>query len=293
MSFTTDIKRELTKTAPETREARLALLQAVFRTSGVRTADGFAFISENETATAYVIGIAEQCFGVRMTLTEAVRDPKHGRDKLTFSYTGPDAVPRMREILSQDIDTEDCSLAFLKGAFLGGGSCMLPRGENRTGYHLEVVFSERTDAELFTEVLDGSHLLGSLLERGERYVVYCKSREGIGDYLSVLGAEGCLRAFERTVAARDESNNRNRLENCVAGNVDRSVSASARQIRYLEALGRTGALATLPEPLRLTAEARIQNPTLTYSELAKLLGISKSCLQHRLKKIMSYQGERP
>ncbi len=293
MSFTTDIKRELTKTAPETREGRLALLRAVFCTSGEETADGFAFISENETVAAYVIGLAEQCFGVRLTLTEAVRDPKHGRDKLTFSYTDAGAEKRIGEIFAQGAGNDECGRAFLKGAFLGGGSCLLPRGGNKTGYHLEIVFSDGGGAELFMDLLQRLQLLGTLIERGERNVIYCKGREGIGDYLSVLGAVSSLRTFERTVAARDENNNRNRLENCVAGNVDRSVSASARQIRYLDSLRERGTLSALPEALRATAEARIQNPTLTYSELAKQLGISKSCLQHRLRKIMSYQGENP
>lgn len=293
MSFTADIKRELVKTIPERREARLALLQAVLKTCGERSEDGFSFVSENEDIVAYVIGIAESCFGEQMTLTQAVRDPKHGRDKFKFSLTGKRAAESADEILNQEIASEENSLAFLKGTFLGGGSCILPRGENRTGYHLEFVFSEKQDAELFIEAANTFQLVGGTVERGDKYVIYCKSREAIGDFLSVLGAKSCLKTLERTAAARDRNNNRNRLENCMAGNVDRSLTVSARQVRTLRLMQESGKLIPLTGQLKETAQARLENPTLNYSELAALLGISKSCLQHRLTKLMSLQGEKP
>ena len=293
MSFTADIKRELVKIIPERREARLALLQAVLKTCGERSEDGFSFVSENENIVAYVIGIAESCFGEQMTLTKAVRDPKHGRDKFRFSLSGKKAAENAEEILHQDISSEETSLAFLKGAFLGGGSCVLPRGENRTGYHLEFVFSSPQDGDLFIEAANTFQLVGGTVERGDKYVIYCKSREAIGDFLSVLGAKGSLKTLEKTAAARDRSNNLNRLENCMAGNVDRSITVSAQQVRTLRRMQEKGMLIPLTGPLKETAQARLENPTLTYSELSALLGISKSCLQHRLTKLMSLQGETP
>ena len=287
MSFTTEIKRELVRTVPEDSRCRLALLHGFLKSCGGRTDEGFFFVSENESVAAYILGITEN-FGVPMTLTDAVRDPKHGRDKLTFTMAGESATAEA--IFSATIGSEESAAAFLKGAFLGGGSCVLPHGENRTGYHLEFVFPTLTDAEMFIDASERLHLLGGIVERGDRYVIYCKSREGIGDFLSVLGANNSLKVLERTAAVRDESNNRNRLENCMAGNVDRSVTASARQIKYLATLA-DGNFTALPASLRETAEARLRNPTLTYSELADLLGVSKGCLQHRLKKLMSFKGE--
>ncbi len=291
MSFTTEIKRELVRSVPRTREEGLALLQAILFCCGTERESGFSFVSENESVAAYVIGIFEGV-GICTTLTEAVRDPKHDRDKLTFSYTGEDAAARLFEIASVPIRSDGCAHAYLKGAFLGGGSCVLPRGENKSGYHLEFVFPRLADAERLLAASERFHLLCGLIERGEKYVAYCKNREGIADYLSVLGAENALRTLERTAAARDESNNRNRLENCMAGNIDRSMTASARQIRFLSSL-QEAELLSLPPDLRETAAARIHNPTLSYSELAALLGISRSSLQRRLDKLMSLQGEKP
>ena len=283
MNFTTEIKREIMKNAPAERSCRLALLSAVLRTCGERRGDGFSFTSENEDVAAYLLDIAEKCFGARMTLTAAARDPKHGRDKLTFSFLGEHAAGYAEEILIQPLDAQDCALSFLKGAYLGGGSCTLPRGGAKTGYHLEFVFPDDGDAELFLGLLDGFQLFGGKVRRGEKSVVYCKSREGIGDFLSVMEATSALKTLEQVSAAREENNRRNRVENCTAGNVDRSLTASAEQVRlFVENREKLG---SLPSPLKETAIARIEHPTLSLQELADLLAISKGGLSHRLRRL--------
>lgn len=289
MSFTAEIKRELVRTAPSTRTETLALLRAVLLTSGRLDADGFSFTGENETVAAYLLEAVDLCFHAQMTLTEAVRDPKHGLDKLTFSLSGEGALFCAREIASAPLREEDCALAYLKGAFLGGGSCTLPRGGAKTGYHLEFVFENRREAEDFTELLDRFQLFGGVVPRGERFVVYCKSREGIADFLSVVGAQSALKTLAQVSAAREESNLRNRVENCTAGNIDRSLTASAKQVRVL--LAARGKLDALPAPLKETALARIENPTLSLGELAALLNVSKGGLNHRMRRLMELFGE--
>lgn len=296
MSFTGEIKRELLRSSPTERGEMLALLCGALDTGGDRLFSngepfGFSFTSENEKSAEYLLRLVELCFGVRMTVTEAVRDPKHGRDKLTFSLLGERSGK-----LAEEIDLHNAEHAFseegqayLKGAFLCGGSCTLPREGARTGYHLEVVFPLQEYAERFCELLEGFQLLGSALRRGERSVVYLKSREGIADFLSVIGASGALEKLESVTAAREENNNRNRVENCTAGNADRAAIASAALIVAIGEMKKDGTLDTLPAPLREAAQARLLEPTLTLAELAERLSITKSCLNHRLRKLMTYR----
>lgn len=305
MSFTQTIKRDMLKNIPEERCCKLALLNAILTTSGRWNGSSyfeqeafFSFTCEDESVASYVLGIVYELFQISMDVTEAVRDPKKGRDKLTFTYTGERAEEIVSEILSQglyrigDPFRQCCAEAYLKGAFLGSGSCTLPRNGAKTGYHLEFVFKVIEDAEFFCELLDHLNLMGSVVSRADRYIVYCKNREGVGDFLSVVSANSALRTFEQVSAAREESNNRNRVENCTAGNVDRSLTASVEQVRALRELWATEGFGKLSDSLRETALARIANPTLSYSELAWVLGISKSCLQHRIQKLMqTYEGE--
>jgi DNA-binding protein WhiA len=89
--------------------------------------------------------------------------------------------------------------------------------------------------------------------------------------------------------AREIRNNENRATNCVAKNIEKSVSASAKQMDAIEKLTITGMLAQLPDSIRLTARLRAENPDASLEELRNLHNppITKSGLNHRLQKILS------
>lgn len=278
MNFTQEIKRELMKKLPQEESDRRAFLGAVLDVCGERKEGGFSFTIESEEIAACVLLLAEQSLGVQMTLTAAERDPKQGRDKLTFSCAG--------EIGSYSGGGSAQSAAYIRGAFLCGGSCTLPRAGKKTGYHLEVAFGSDERAENFCGLLSSFQLIGSVIPRGDRRVVYIKSREGISDFLSVAGAENALATLEEVTAEREERNEENRRENCYAGNADRTAIANAAQVRALNSLCRSGRMELLGEPLKEAAQARLDHPELSLGELAEFLGLSKSCLNHRLRKLM-------
>ncbi len=293
MNFSSEIRRELMRNVPKKRCCDLALLRAFLDTSGTIAqgrGGGFSFTSENEDIAGYMLGIVEKLFCVRMTVEGAVRDPKHGRDKLTFSYRGEGGAAFAEELLNARL-LPCCEQAYLRGAYLGSGSCTLPRGDSKTGYHLEFVFRTRERALALLEILDGLQLIGSIVKRGEKSVVYCKSREAIADFLSVVGAEGALKTLEDVSAVREENNQENRVLNCLAGNADRAAMASAEQTVAFAHLKKTGLLLSLPEPLRAAAEGRLLYPTLSLAELAEKLSVSKSCLNHRIRKLMQIYTE--
>ncbi|MDE7158091.1 MAG: DNA-binding protein WhiA [Clostridiales bacterium] len=303
MNFTGEIRRDLLKSCPEERSCCLALMAGVLDTSGSYTFeffDGgnrgeFTFTHENEDTAEYLLALVDKLFGVSMTVANAERDPKNGRDKLTFSYFGKDAGVYADEIsdfsavnlFMYDLsEIEECRRAYVRGAFLGSGSCTLPRDGVKTGYHLEFVFPNEFDAQSFCELLDSLQLIAGILPRGEKYVVYCKSREGLADFLALVGAEGALKTLQEVAGTREENNNTNRVSNCLAGNADTAAIASAAQSVILQKMRQSGALDALSEPLKNVANARLNFPELSLSELAQKFGITKSCLNHRLRKLM-------
>lgn len=285
MNFTQEIKRDLLKRAPEKRCCRAALAEAAIVTSGTYSASGFSFTSESEESAAFLLNLTE-ALGIRMTLTGASFDPKQGRDKLTFSCAAEGFSVRGTQNLS-----DCCAQAYLKGAFLYGGSCTLPHEGTKTGYHLEVVFDRAEDADDFLTLLDRFQIIGNVVRRGENSVVYLKSREAISDFLAAVGADGALGTLEAVSAAREERNAENRVSNCSAGNADRAAIASVGQVVAFLKLKESGRLDGLAAPLREAAEARLNNPEMTLSELAVELGVGKSCLNHRFRKLMELSRE--
>ncbi len=307
MSFTSDIKKELI--ARNNSEARTvaekkAGLSAFVRTSGsLGWKDGdpaFFLVSETENVAEFFMHEFFETFGFELFVSNATMDRMSGRDKLILqcpSVCSEEVLIGLRllkegggefkeGISSLLVSDERRRIAYVRGAFLGGGSCILPSEGAKTGYHLEIVFSERKAAKDFCKILEGFELLAKLTERKETFLVYIKSKEVISDFLAVIGAENALKKFSALVERRDESNRDNRARNCMAGNADKAAIAAVKQVVAIQKLFDKGILAELSDELKALAEARMKNPTMSLQELADHLKVSKSCLNHRMRRLM-------
>lgn len=306
-NFTEEIKNEIIENAPESDCCRLALLSAFIRTSGSIVSRGgeygFEIITENSRTADFLCDMLEHSFNTTLSAAGAKFDPFTGRDKLTFECVNADAtelLSKMKIIKKSEegvslifgideelIENECCRAAYLKGAFLGGGSCTLPdEGTySRTGYHFEVAFSNRITASDFCDILCDFEVLAKLVARKDSAVVYVKSKEVISDILYAMSAENCLEKLNKIVELKDKVNNGNRVANCSASNIDKTVTASVAQIRAIETIRQTIGLKKLPLILFEVAEARLADPNASMQELADRLGITKSCINHRMRKI--------
>lgn len=311
MNFTADVKKELIaklkatnkKAGVELRQSlKKASLAAFIKTSGeLGFVDGkptFFIVSETENVAEFFVGEFASTFGVELTVASATRDRKSGRDKLVLLCPLNESSRVIEELglLTADgkdflhavpkaYQTEEETLAYIAGAFLGSGSCTLPSAQGKTGYHLEFVFDEKPFAQSFCRVLSDAYLLAKTVERKGKFVAYIKSKEAISDFLSVLGAEHCLNKLSAVAQKREEANNRNRSGNCAARNADKAAVASVKQIVAIEKVLSSPQADRLTDELRETAIARKEHPSLTLKELAERLKISKSCLNHRLRKL--------
>ena len=129
-------------------------------------------------------------------------------------------------------------------------------------------------------------LLAKIIKRKENYVVYIKNKEIISDFLSAIGVSGCLKKFYKVVEMRDEANQNNRAANCYSGNVEKTVQASVKQVMAIEKLKNSSIFDDLSEELKELARFRLENPAMSLQELADSLKVSKSCLSHRMRRLI-------
>ena len=92
---------------------------------------------------------------------------------------------------------------------------------------------------------------------------------------------------------RDMRNEINRKVNCDTANADKTVAAAQAQLSAIRAVEREYGLDGLPEGLQQAALLRIANPESSLADLARLASppVSKSCMSHRLKKLLEYKGD--
>ena len=308
MNFTSDVKKEMINHGVKDAEARISEMSAFIRTSGTfGIKDGqptFFLVSETENVAEYFMAQFSQIFKAELFVTHATRDRMSGRDKLLLQCPPSVAAEvlktlrlvtkngELRKGISAPLrSNESKEIAYVRGAFLGGGSCTLPLDNGTTGYHLEIVFSDKKTANDFCLVLSEFEIIAKLAQRKDTFVAYVKSKEQISDFLAVIGAHNALKKLSQLVEKRDEANRNNRARNCIAGNADKAAIAAVKQVVALKKLEESGDLPLLSEELKQLAKARLNNPTMSLQELADKLCVSKSCLNHRMRKLMSLANE--
>jgi cell division protein WhiA len=172
--------------------------------------------------------------------------------------------------------------SFLRGVLLGSASLSLGAG----GPHIEFVFRTARDAAALHRRLAESGVRAVRLLRRDRHVLYLKGQEEVATLLRLVGANRALLDFETARVGRDVRSRVNRLLNAEEANLARTVRAADRQLQAIAELASTGRLERLPRGLREAAAQRRAHPDADLDALATGLGISRSAVNHRLRRLV-------
>jgi conserved hypothetical protein len=301
MSFSTDVKEELIRIRVKNADQRLSQLSGMTLTSGgIRISRRPSLFCHTESpATAkHIASIALSLYDVDAVVEE--KRVEHRRrpiyevslsgsqiDRLLKEtgamVFGENGIRFMNEVPEIANANEENRRAFLRGCFLGGGSCVDPK----RGYHFETVFRAEPVARAALEMMRGFSLPARLSVRnGDRYIVYLKEGDDVSGILALIGASGAALALENVRVEKDMRNYINRTNNCETANLDKQVVASIRQQAAITAIDKHIGIRSLPASLQQAAMLRIAHPDATVQELAELADIQKSGMYHRLDRLM-------
>jgi cell division protein WhiA len=191
----------------------------------------------------------------------------------------------VHDISSGLIQKKCCRRAYLRGAFLAGGSVNNPE---TSSYHLEIFSLYKEHNDSLCELMNTFSLNSKTLERKKGFITYLKEAEKITEFLNIIGAHNALLRFEDIRIVRDMRNSVNRLVNCETANLNKTIGASVRQVENIRFIDQTVGLHILPGKLREIAELRVAYQEVTLKELGEMVSggaISKSGINHRLRKI--------
>lgn len=223
-------------------------------------------------------------------------DEKGEGGKQIFSITQPEKLAQLWELCAFDptgpahhinfgmLEEAHCRLAFLRGAFLAGGSVTDPQ----KGYHLELATTHfKVSRELPTLLMEQGYTPKETVRKSS-YITYFKQSEAIEDFLTAIGAPVSAMNLMNAKAEKLLRNGVNRRVNCEAANVDKTVDAALEQRRAIQALRTSGVFEDLSPKLREAALLREANPELPLAQLAALCQppVTKSSLGHRLRKLI-------
>ena len=295
MSFSSEAKNELCRVALHHQCCARAEAYGVLLYCNVFSAHEIRIMTEHEGFAARLPKLFYKAFGINFD-----RLPEENwKNKAVFQITEPDKLTHIMDVLGYDrsqslavhinlamVEEECCRAAFLRGAFLAGGSVIDP--EKR--YHMELATShKRASGEMEVLLREMEASPKSVLRSGY-YVIYFKQSEHIEELLTRIGAPVAAMEMMNTKVEKELRNQINRKLNCDTANLDKAVDAARGQIEGIRKLEKFGVMAQLPDKLKETAEKRLLHPELTLAELADEFDppITKSCLNHRLRKLMEY-----
>ena len=304
MSFSTEAKNELTRIDSDSYEVNLAELAGIIRLSGSMQITGFRkmnikIVTELNSIARKVFKLLKHNFNINTTITvnkNQMLKRNNSYVLMVKSEMGAEQLLKKvgvlentegffpkAEISEELIRTVEQKKAFIRGAFLGGGSISDPEKH----YHLEFVTNNYEFAESLKQLINSFGFNSKIVARKNNYVIYLKESEQISDLLSLMGANSALFKLQNIKIVKEMRNNVNRIVNCETANLTKAANAAVRQVDNIRVIEETIGIKSLPENLQQIALLRVENEELTLKELGEMLNppIGKSGVNHRLRKI--------
>lgn len=292
MSFTSTVKNEVSKLKTEKIES-IALLSAIFSNSAVIT-DSIRISTENSSVARLIFNLVKDLYNINCKIT--VRQGYNYNKNFIYILQITNNIDKIVKDLSLKHDIpdeyiladEELVRIYLRGVFLTTGSINDPK---KSRYHLEFIFSSLDYATYVMNLLNQYNLNSKVLKRENKYMVYIKEAEKIGDFLRMINAINSLFYFEDIRIYRDHKNMTNRLNNCEQANIDKIILTSNEQIKDIQLINSIGGLNLLDEKEQIVAVYRLKYPEVSLLELSEIISmetgnkITKSGLYHRFNKI--------
>ena len=188
------------------------------------------------------------------------------------------------------VEEDCCKAAFLRGAFLAGGSVTSPA----KSYHMELASTHQSVVrECDALIRDTLGFSPKTASRAGGKVLYLKQSDLISDFLTFLGAPVAAMGIMEAKLEKELNNKVNRCCNCDDANTSKVVEAAQEQLAAIRVLREKEMVEALPGKLQAALKAREENPEATLTELAAMMEppITKPAMNHRLKRIVEISRE--
>ena len=303
MSFSSEIKEELTEYLPKGRHCQIAEIAAIIvlcgriritetgcyrlliHTENIHTVRKFYELLRKAFDIKGEVSIRKNISKNSLIYTILIKNNEAGEVLKAIKFLTKEGNFRDDYSLVSNmiIQNSCCKKAFLRGAFLAAGSASDPE----KSYHFEIVADTENQAKELAEIFLESGIKAKLIKRKNHYPVYIKESDELSEFLGITEAHKALMTFENIRIYKDIKNKVKRKVNCETANIKKTASAAGKQLNDIYYLKDINKLEDLPDGLRELAKLRMEYPDATLKELGELLEtpLGKSGVNHRLNKI--------
>ncbi|MDY3919495.1 MAG: DNA-binding protein WhiA [Candidatus Limivivens sp.] len=311
MSFSSEVKEELSRHISPARHCQIAEIAAIISMCGgvsISSDDKYSLKihTENISVARKYFTLLKKTFNIDTEVS--IRQNIRLRKKPVYSVfvkSHEDTVRILKatKLLDSGMEIQEnfsltdnlviqrscCRRAFLRGAFLAAGSISDPK----KSYHFEIVCTSEEKARQLISMIDSFDMDAKMVLRKKYFVVYLKEGAQIVDILNVMEAHSALMDLENVRILKEMRNTVNRKVNCETANIHKTVSAAVKQIEDIRYIQKTIGFERLSEGLEEIARLRLEQPEATLKELGMMLAspVGKSGVNHRLRKLSMLADE--
>jgi len=306
MSFTSDVKEELSHVEPVCSHCTRSLLAALIRMEGSLHLAGSGQVSlEVNTDSANVARLVKTLLPELYQLqTELIvrRSVLHKTPNYLIEVPMQeglvDALRDLGVLMGGDMDQgiskklinkRCCAAAYLRGAFLGSGFISSPKGD----FHFEMTIENEALANDIVELLHDNDINAKVMARRNNFIVYMKSGSAITAFLALVGAHQAALTMENIRVTKSIRNDVNRRVNAEMANEHKSAEARTEQVIKMRDVLQHYSADALPPALQEVIRLRIDHPHATLKELGEFADppLSKSAIYHRIRRIEQLADE--
>lgn len=300
MSFTTEVKEELSRVEGGCSHCENATLAALIRIEGTLLMKGqgayaLEIATDSPVVARFIIKALHESYQLTTDLTMR-RSVLHKTPNWLIEVP---AQPGLNEALEQlgvlskegierGIDPElirkqCCVAAYLRGVFLGSGFISNPRGD----FHFELKVETQATADRIVELLQERGIKARAIQRRNSYLIYLKSGAAISSFLALVGAHQSALKMENERVVKSVRNDVNRRVNAEIANQAKASAASVDQIMKIRFVLDHRDISSLPKALRDYIDLRLAYPDATLKELGEAADppLSKSAINHRVRRL--------
>lgn len=300
MSFTADVKDELTRVEGVCSHCDKATLAALVRIEGTLFFSGpgryrLEIATEISSVARLVIKSLHRIYALKTELTVRRSVLHKTPNYLIVVPFQPGIEEALHDlgILGDSglemgihehlIEKPCCEAAYLRGAFLGSGFIAEPRGD----FHFEITVENEGLAEGLVALMEERRIKARILRRRNSFIVYLKSGTAISAFLAFVGAHQSALAMENERVRKSVRNDINRKVNAELANQAKSAEAAIDQIVSIRKLAESGKMADLPPGLQEFVRLRLRYPDASLKELGERANppLSKSAVYHRVRRL--------
>lgn len=175
----------------------------------------------------------------------------------------------------------------VRGYFLYSGYVKDPEKE----YAMDFFIDSYEGAEELYDLLDALEKKVFKAIKKNKNLVYLRNSEDIMDILVTVGSMQEFFKYEETTMMKDLKNKTIREMNWEVANETKTLNSANRQLKMIEYIEEECGINNLSPVLKEIAEIRLRYTESSFQEIADLIGISKSGVKNRFRRLEDFYNE--